>query len=325
MKKIIIASLLIIMVLFIGYSKVLHHQNRNILEQLIRPPVSVTWHGSMEDGVMSFRANVQVFTMNNRTDTHAALSSTHHLAISAIDNRIVTRVDFDDPHYGSIVSDGEDAIVLDPVSGEVIYRMPLGISSSPLSRIFAGQNIVSRINISQMREEAMRFSVSMTEKTYAGDRFLVLEVPPELIPQNGLDRITGSRAVFNLTNDTLMETEVIMVREDGTIVTTTATPVYREIEGIPVKIGMITVINSQAAGLIEGIDPNTPFFESIEDIPLLTGRELAEMKAAGSIYEIPGVIFGNPADLSFVETIFEVYNDIHINFTSEHLFLAILR
>lgn len=312
-------------VFFMSCDSVMHEQNRNVLGQFTETPVIITWDGSKAAGVQSFEANVQVFAMNNRRDTHATLDNTYRLAISTIDNRIVTRIDFDDPRYSSIISDGKEALVLDPVSEEITYRIPLGDLDSSLNRIFENQTTMSRINLSLVREEANRLSLNMKEEAGENGRQLLLEIPPSMIPQNGLDRITSSRVVFNLTNETIMETEVIMVREDGTVVTTTATPVYEDMDGIPIKIGMVTVIDSKAPYLIEGFDPDMSFFNSLDEIPLLDESQFAEMKAAGGIYEIPDMIFGDPADLSFVETIFVIYHDIHINSAPEHLFRSIIQ
>jgi len=47
------------------------------------------------------------------------------------------------------------------------------------------------------------------------------------------------------------------------------------------------------------------------------------MKAKGAIHEIPEMVFGDPADMSNKETIYEVYQDIKINSTPESLFRLI--
>jgi hypothetical protein len=310
---------------FWGCDNVVQQQNRNILGQFTETPVTITWSGSREAGVQSFQANVHVFVKNNRTDTHAVLAGMHRIAVSTIDNRIVTRVDFDELQYSSILSDGEQALVLDPISGAITHRVQLPEANSPLNRMFANQSVMSRINLSLMREEAHRLSLSLTEEGQGDSMRLLLDIPPHLIPQNGVDRIISSRAVFDLANETLMETEVVMIREDGTFVTTTANPIYEDQDGIPVKIGMVTVIDSRAPHLIEDIYPSMNFFESMEDIPLISEGQFSQMMSEGNAHEVPNMIFGNPADLSFVETIFEVYYDIQINSAPEHLFRAILR
>ena len=139
----------------------------------------------------------------------------------------------------------------------------------------------------------------------------------------GGDKIMRSRAVFNIIDETLLETEVIMVREDETVVTTTSTSLYEDKDGVPVKVGMVTVIDSKAPSLIEGFDPDMQFFNSPDDISILSESEFADMQRTGNIHKIAGMTFGNPADLSYIQTICEVYQDIEINTVPEELFRLI--
>ena len=259
--------------------------------------------------------------MNNRQDTYANLGDSYRLAMMVIDDRILTRVDFDELNYDSVISDGEEAIVFNPVTDEISYRIPLEDSNSPLERMFGNQGTMSKINLSLIREEARRLSLNMTEEM-DGNR-LLLELPPNVIPQNGFDNITSSRVVFDVATETLAETAVVMVREDGTVVTTTGTPIYEDKDGVPVKVGMVTVIDSKAPGLIEDIDPDMTYFNSSDDVPELSKGRLAELQAEGNIHEIPSMVFGDPADLSYVETVYEIYQDIRINSVPVGLFRLI--
>lgn len=289
-------------------------------------PITITWKGESLE-VESYQANVQVYTMNNRTDTHAALSQAYRLAVSTVNDRVHTRIDFDygsDVPFRSVISDGEDTIIFDPATEEVGYRIHSDDNQSPLYRIFGQQTGLSRINLPAIREEAARLSINMREENEGGRMVLLLDLPPALLPMQGNDAIISSRAAFDIINQTLLETEVVIKLEDDTLVTTTVTPVYEESNGIPVKIGQITVIDSKAPGLIEGVDPGTPFFESPDDIPTLSEDDFAEMQKYGNIHEIPELIFGNPGDLSNVETIYEVYQEIEINSVPDQMFRLIM-
>jgi len=94
---------------------------------------------------------------------------------------------------------------------------------------------------------------------------------------------------------------------------------------VPVKIGMVTVIDVKAPELPEDIDidPDTPVYNSIDDIPELSESDFAVMEAAGTAHEIPDMTFGDPADMSYTETIYEVYRNIEINAAPESLFRLI--
>ena len=285
-------------------------------------PITITWKGESSE-VESYQANVQVFTMNNRTDTYATLNQTYRLAISTANDRVLTRIDFDyenDIPFRSVISDGENTIVFDPMTEEIGYRIQSDDFQSPLYRIFGQQTGLSRINLPSIREEASRLSVNMREENEDGRMVLLLEIPPALIPKHGNDTIISSRAAFDIINETLLETEVIIKLEDDTMVTTTVTPVYEDSNGIQIKIGQVTVIDSKTPELIEGVDPDIPIYNSPDDFPLISSEELAELEKTGNVEDAVGIIYGDPADLSNVETIYEIYQDIKINNTPEQLF-----
>ena len=325
MKRTAVLLLVAIACGFIGCNNAVQEQ-RTGLEYFIEQPINISWNGDKNEGVQSFQAQVEVYSMNNRRDIGAGLEQTYRLAIKTIGERIVTRLDFENDGntpFRSFLSDGNEIIVFDPDTDEIAHRIPNADSSSPLARLFGNENGLSRVNLSRIRNEAQRLSLDLQETSEEGRGKMLLELPPDIIPQNGLDKITRSRAKFDLANETLIETEVVMIREDETVVTTTVTPVYEDKDGTPVKIGMITVIDSKAPNLIEGIG-DMPIFNSPDDVPTLSEEQFMEMQDNGNIHEIPDIVFGNPADLSFTETIYEVYRDIEINSAPENLFRLIL-
>lgn len=289
-------------------------------------PVTITWNGDRAEGVQSFQADVHVYSMNNRTDTYASLTNSYSLAVRTLSDRILTRIDMDlgsSVPFRSVISDGEETVVFNPVNEEIGYRISPEESKSPLYRIFGNMNSLSRINLSLVREESRRLALNITEDQEGGR--LMLELPPAMLPQNGSDKITRSRVAFNIADGTILESEVIMYREDGTTVTTKVTPVYEDKNGVPVKIGTVTEIHTKDPHLIEGIDPDTPVYNTPIDIPTLSESEFAAMQKEGNIHEVSDMTFGNPADLSNIETVFEVYQNIEINAVPESLFRLIMK
>ena len=292
------------------------------LEPFSENPITITWKGESRE-VESFQTNVQVFKMNNRKDTYATLNQAYRMAMSTVGDRVLTRIDMEDDgnaSFRSVVSDGENTIIYNPDTEEIGYRITDPTAQSPLNRVFGQITSLSRVNLSLIREEAKRLSLDIIEETEDGGSMLLLELPPALFPKNNTDTIISSRAVFDLSNDTLLETEVVMKLEDDTVVTTTVEPVYEEVNGVPVKIGQVTIINSQAPGLIEDVDPDIPIYNSPDDLPEMSASDLAALEAAGNVFEDTEMTFGDPADLSYVETIYEVYQDIEINNAPEQLF-----
>jgi len=330
MKKNMALLLLTAVIFLFGCNNVLDEIATNPLRQFSDEPINITWHDNGEAGVQSFQANVYVYSKNNRTDTHANFRNMYTLSSSTIDNRILTRIDFDNMLYSSVISDGEEAVVFDRVTEEISHRLPIGDANSPLNRIFGNQSTMSRVNLSLIRAEASRLSLSMREETVGNINQLVIDIPFGMLPQNDLDSIISSRATFDTTNELLLETEMVMIREDLTTVRTTAIPIYEELSytdadtnTIPIRIGTITIIDSKAPSLIEGFERNRAIINSFDDIPYINEDDFEELLATNSIHELPSITFGDPADLSFIETIYEVYKDIEINLDQEFLFRII--
>lgn len=113
--------------------------------------------------------------------------------------------------------------------------------------------------------------------------------------------------------------ELVEVDSEGNRITTTVYPMYETIKGEPVKIGQITIIDTQKAELLEGFD-DVEYFDSMDEIPILSDEEYEQLMADGVLFEEEYLEFGNPADLSNVETIVEVYETIDINKAEESMF-----
>jgi hypothetical protein len=318
--------------LFLGCDNAAQDKPKDILDEFREEPVTITWEGEGEGAtegegepektntVQSYQANVQVYRMNSRKDTAATLSQTYRMAVKNINEKIFTRIDFDFDAimpFRTIISNGEELIMVNPTLNLVVSRVPVAEKDTPLYRLLANETGLSRINIPLIREKAKSLSIDLQEDASA--KTLLLDLSASLIPQNGADKIIRSSALFDTANNILLNTEVVMVREDKTTVTTTVSPVYNMQAGVPVKVGAVTVIQSKAAELIDGIAPDLPVYNSPDDIPELSETEFARLQESGSIHEISGMTFGSLADLSYTETIYEVYQDIEINNVPDQL------
>lgn len=132
----------------------------------------------------------------------------------------------------------------------------------------------------------------------------------------------STQVMYDTTQETIAQIEYVSIHQDGTEVTTTIYPMYEEKDGIPIKIGSVTVVDSKAAGLLEGFE-GVEYFNSIDEIPEISDEELEALAELGEIEEVENMKYGNPADLSYQETIIEMYNDIEINNLDEYLFKII--
>jgi len=132
-----------------------------------------------------------------------------------------------------------------------------------------------------------------------------------------------TKIMYDVANETLSQIETIDVLEDGTKVTTTVYEMYEESEGEMIKIGSVTVVNSEAATLLPGFE-DVEYFESIEEIPEISETEYEELVEKGSVEVIEDMNFGNPADMSYEEVIVEMYSNIEINSVEDASFRILL-
>jgi len=208
-------------------------------------------------------------------------------------------------------------IIFNPLTGVIEYRLPLDTEEIPFLKLLANETGLTRINLSMIRDEAKRLSFNMIED---GKGKLLLELPNNLFPANQLENVIRHRVSFNLASETLSEVEIIKNLSDGRKETTTTTPIYELNNGVPIKVGMLTVIESKSASLIEGFPDDRKIYNSIDDIPTMSLSDYERIKDAGNVTEIKDFKFGDPADLSFTDTILEIYQDIEINNAPDGLF-----
>jgi len=327
MKRIVTILFTIVTIILSGcHHEIKHQYDVADLKGFLEEPVTIAWNNDHKNGLQNFQANVQVYRMNNRMDTGASLSETYRLAISTMHNKIVSRIDFNadqDTPAHTVISDGKDIIMINPATEEITCRISVDNMQSPLNRLLAGQSGLSKINLSQVREEAKRLSLDIKEEITDKNKNLIVDIPSALIQQTGTNTITRSRITFDITNEVILETEVVMVREDKTVVSSKVTPLYEMFDEMPIKVGTVTVIDTKAPDLIEGIESDTPIYKSYDDIPTISEEEFKKLQGEDSIQQNPDITFGNPADLSSVETIYELYQDIEINSAPESLFRII--
>ena len=100
MKTTVILSL--VAVIFVMACNNVIHEKNNVLGHFTEKPITVAWNGSTEEWCRAYQANVQAFTMNNRQDAYAGLNDSYRLAMMVIDDRILTRFDFDELNSNSV-------------------------------------------------------------------------------------------------------------------------------------------------------------------------------------------------------------------------------
>ncbi len=276
-------------------------------------PVSVDIQGEdMSKGVEVFEAEVSVYRMNNRTDPALRLEKTYNLLIQEADGERITRIDYTDDHpaeYRSMISTGDSAVLFNPVTGEISQKISIDQPQNPAYRLLSSQNYLSKINLSLVRQEAMRLAFDV--QTDDADT-LTLAIPSDLAQMTHGDRRVNTKISFRVKDEVLASTETITTTAGGALVTTTVTPQYERVDGVPIKTGQTTVTKVDMPR-ISGVPYEGDIYNSPDEIPTISREEYESLRNKGLIHERAGLVFGDPNDLSYVETEVELYNTVKVN------------
>lgn len=291
-------------------------------------PVTINWqqNETSSDNIESFKANVSVYSMNNRTDTSSVLQSKYKMSLSTINEIPYSRLDFspefEEEKAYSVVSNNSQIILFDTFSNKIEYKISMQENISQDLAFLGMENAVSRVNLDLIKSESKRLSLDLIEDS---KKSLTLDIPNSYFfdNSNSLESRISTRVMFDIEQEVLSQVEVVSVRDNGTKITTNFYPMYQDNDGTPVKIGLVTVVKSEATELLQGFE-DAQYFNSIDEIPKMSDAEYERILKSGEFEEVKNMTFGNPADLSYEETILEVYSDIEINTVDKSAFRILL-
>lgn len=325
MKRVQLKILTLSMSLFliIGFASCKSDVNDPAKELITGKKITVQWNSDEED-ISSYEANVTVYKMNNRKDSSFKLDSSYRLSTRLINNEQYTRLDMSEPspdgQFRSIISSPEEMIIFNS-STEEIERRALVVKEAQ-DFVFLQNNLgFGKVNLDLVKKEAKRLAFDMTEDTNTSN--LIISLPNEAFFTEGEKRIS-TRISYDTITETLTNIETIDVIEDGPTVTTSIEFVYQEIDGKYVKVGMISTIDTKYDDLIFEDDVEQNYFESYDDIPVISDEDFSKMQGEGNIFEDTSITLGNPSDLSSVVTVVEVYEDVLINDSDNSAFRLVL-
>jgi len=285
-------------------------------------PVTIDWKDNKDENIYSFNTDVSVYSMNNRKSENLKLNKKYKLSLKIIDEKNYVRMDFDssdmDINYRSMVSDGTEVVFFNPETETVSQRFSMSNEELPKTTNLSG---LSRIDLEEIKNASKRLSLDCCETEGEG---LVLKVPVEMLDFGEHTKPIFQTVRYDTTTDTLAETETCMFIDDGTRVTTSEYPVYEDVDGIPIKIGCVTIIDSVIEKNITGFNENFQNYESSEEIETISDDELQQLKSEGKIVESQEPVFGDQSNLSNQKTIVEKYDDILINNTDDSVFRIIM-
>lgn len=231
------------------------------------------------------------------------------------------------PEFGerkaySVVSNNSQIILFDTFSNKIEYKISMQGNISQDLAFLGMENAVSKVNLDLIKSESKRLSLDLIEDS---KKSLTLDIPNSYFfdNSNSLESRISTRVMFDVEQEVLSQVEVVTIREDGTKITTNSYPMYQDNDGTPVKIGLVTVVKSEAPELLQGFE-DAQYFNSIDEIPKMSDAEYERILKSGEFEEVKNITFGNPADLSYEETILEVYSDIEINTVDKSTFRILL-
>lgn len=277
-------------------------------------PVSIEIpDGDLSTGVEVFEAEVSVYRMNNRTDTSLRLDKTYNLVIQEAYGERITRIDYTDGRpaaYRSMISIGDNVVLFNPETEEISHKINIDQPQNPAYRLLSSQNYLSKINLSLIRQEAMRIALDIQTDNAST---LTMAMPPEMAQLTHGDRRISSKISFDVKDEVLASTETVTMTAGGAMVTVTVTPRYEKVNGVPVKIGQTTVTQVDMPHIPDAEPYEGVIYNSPDDIPTISNTEYESLMQQGLIHEKTGLVFGDPSDLSYVETEVELYNTVKVN------------
>lgn len=285
-------------------------------------PPTISWSSSEDLEVSSVEADVTVYSINNRKSKEPKITSQFRVTQKIIQDELYSRMDFALDMQGkkrTLISNEEETLVINSENETIEYRIKNPSVSKDLSFLETNK-IMGRINLNTVRKEAKRLALDVVEDS---ESHLAVALPNTLVESLQLKNRISTKIMYDVANETLSQIETIDVLDDGTKVTTTVYEMYEESEGEMIKIGSVTVVNSQAAVLLPGFE-DAEYFKSINDIPEISEAEYEKLVEKGSVEVVEDMKFGNPADMSYEEIIVEMYSNIEINNVEDACFRMLL-
>ena len=313
MKKCLLIILVLVTGIIIGCSG---NSSQKEAEKLFQKnPVTINWKNNQEKDITSFHTEVEVYSMNNRKKQNFELSNTYSLSVKLIDGVQYTRIDMGNQEgieARSIITDGNELIVFNPATDEIEMRVPALTDSERALKLFEPGNIgFNKVNLDFVKTQANRLMLDINETD--DTQYLCFSLPESLLNSTEYEKQISSKIAFDTVTETLVSVENVSIQPDGTTITSTLSPVYEEYNGELIKIGTIFVVDTQIKELVGELPEDYVVYNSREEMEEITMEELEEMKATGSVFKEDFITFGNPADLSNIETVVELYTDIEIN------------
>jgi len=99
-------------------------------------------------------------------------------------------------------------------------------------------------------------------------------------------------------------------------------PIYQEYNNTYIKTGTVHIIEYNVPYRLSGLE-DAKIYNSPDDYPKISKQEYERLAKEGRAFPAGKMLFGDPADLSYTETIIEKYRNVEINTIQNNAFKVI--
>lgn len=333
MKKIKVLLVSSLLLLFFACGNINSNSNE-LIEELNEREVSIYTGQSSGDSkeIESYQANVKSYYSNNRTGVDMEPQQEYRLSMKVIGDRVYSRLDFESENFPdqrarSIVSNDNEAVVMFSDNGDIEARFPVDKSSDRQLLDNSKLSSLGRVDIDNILKEAKRLSFDIQDDTPGA---LMVNIPASTFQSqtNGYgfeSKVVSCKLNFDTEKDILHSTEMELIESDGTSIEIETHPLYKEQDGLMVKVGQVQVINNKPNIDMSDLESVVQEYESIEDIPEISEEELTALQESGEVsLEETELLLGDPSNPDFQETFVELYEDVEVNTLSDSIFKIVL-
>ena len=190
-------------------------------------PATIKWQGSTEEAE-SCSTKVKVYTSNNRSTEGMVQSNEYKMTLKKIDDVQYVRMDFDEDFNGgvkrSVVSNDKEIVIFNTADNQVELRTALDEQPETQLDFLTANPITGKMCVSDVKENALKLNFDTTTD---GNGICILTIPQQLLSSAYGSSVISAKITMDEASETLVETEVVTVDEDGSITTTTQIPVMK--------------------------------------------------------------------------------------------------
>ncbi len=329
-KKRVILSMSVLCAVFLTACQNPINDKTDLLASKLSPAVSF---GSdhPKDAAVSFQADVEVYSSNDRSIEPPRLQNTYRISAKTIDDQVYTRIDipgdlFPDGNALAMISDGLTMRYVNIESMETIARVNmeedevLGRLSGDITKGRKLMSFFGHEDIPVLMNKFRTLSFDITEEN--NGKGLTVELPASYLSRLSRPgfKLNRAKLYYDTESDTYAGAEAETVLEDGAVLKIVSRPVYETIEGVLLKVGEVNIKTYDYPEEETDFEAEIQNVNSIDDITELSDSDIEDLESEGANITPAELILGDPNDPDYTITEISVYNDIKVNTLEDSFF-----